>query len=114
MKKVNIATPVWRSKDGDIVITDRTAMNDDYLQHALNYSEHRFMHFQNEVNKLSKKIEELENLSSTAFNKSDTFRNLIRALRTEASRRGITILSLADKNPEKFEILRKDAVYQEV
>lgn len=128
MEKVNIATPVWMSKNGPVSICDREQMNDEYLQNVLNYAEHKYMEWNNKANMLMIKVEKLEDqpqankekirmyskASRKAANKSVIFHGLIKDIRAEATRRGITVISLAQKNLEKFEILRNDLILQNV
>jgi hypothetical protein len=105
--RVNIAAPVWKSKNGDVALTDRVNMPDEYLQNILNSAEYRYMKYNNRANSLAKQIESLEEMSVIAYRKSEIFHNLIKGIKREAARRGITILSLAEKDTTKFDILRK-------
>jgi hypothetical protein len=100
--KVDITAPVWRSKSGDICITDRENMPDEYLQNILNSAEYRYMKYNNRAVHYA----ELAGKAEIAYKKSEIFHRLIKAIKTEALRRGIHIESLAEKKPEKFEILR--------
>lgn len=108
MNKVSIACPVWKSRTGEIPIADRDQMTDVYLQACLKYSEYKYMQYNNAANNFVKQIEELEKKSLQAYNTSVTFSTLIKALHTEATRRGIILTSVAETNPNKFDILRKD------
>jgi hypothetical protein len=99
---------VWRSKKGNIALSNRDKMPNDYLQRVLNYSEHRYMDYNNKANSISVEIEKLEQQLKEAFDKSVVFKGLVKEIRSESTRRGFNIESLADKNPDKFEILRND------
>jgi len=108
IKKVDISTAMWRTKNGEIPVTELT---NDHLQNALNYSEQAFIRHHNNSISFVSKIESLEKQSEDAFKSSEIFHNLIKALITEGKRRGITIESIADRTPEKYDILRKDPIY---
>jgi len=108
MNRVSIATEVWKTENGSIALSDRNNMTDEYLQNILKYSERRYMHFNNMAVSVSLELERLEKESSKAYATSVKFKDLIHSIRKEADRRGITIRSLADENPDKFDILRND------
>lgn len=74
-KKENINQPKWRSKNGDIPMSE---MDKEYLQTAKKFSQERIIYFTNMINTFDKKVEELEE---------------------EAERRGIRLLDLDELKP---------------
>jgi len=118
---------VWKSKEGFATISD---MSDEHIQAALITAEHSYMNYNNLAVKLSldaeyaeQKLETLtpgsnKALRNTLYIKklerksvrhtktSALFYNLIKGFHTEAGRRGITLVSLADRDAGRFSILR--------
>lgn len=80
---------IWRSKDGDVNISNMTK---DHLQKAYNSAEYRFMKY--------------ENLSINAAEKAALFENKLKQLESEAKTRQIELSSISSKSQEKFGILR--------
>lgn len=119
MERVEIVTKSWRSKSGDIPLTDRDRMTDDYLQNILNTAEYGYMQHNNVALKIAeqigrfeddpqKELKRLNKKAKRAYRTSVIYRDLVYAIRTEAERRGVEIKSLTEKDPSKFQILVKE------
>lgn len=80
---------IWRSKDGDVNISNMTK---EHLQKAYNSAEYRFMKY--------------ENLAVNAAEKAALFENKLKQLESEAKTRQIELSSISSKSKEKFGILR--------
>jgi hypothetical protein len=81
-------SPVWRTKDGDVLMSD---MTDEHLIRAIAFAESRFVKSHNEMMRLAD-IAEL-------------FYKKMNQLKDEAEARKLTYESLSIQNPAKFSLL---------
>ena len=92
MKELDNPTPMWKTKEGHILINE---MSPEHLQHALTHAEHRFI--------------ENHNMMMVLADKAEVFKIKMHQLRAEAERRGIQLKSLCDgKTSKKYSILRNE------
>jgi hypothetical protein len=105
MNKI-IDTVKWRTANGEIPLCDQSRIDDVYLQNILAYCEQRYMKFNNDAVFLSIEADKLERQSQKAYDSSVIFYKLIADVREEGKRRGLEMRSLADKDKEKYHIIR--------
>jgi D-ribose pyranose/furanose isomerase RbsD len=120
---------LWRIKTGECIpLSDSSRIDNVYLQNILNYAEQRFMLHNNMSVKFSLLADEMEESISSDldkderrklkqtyrnyerkakqhYNKSELFREKIMEIKREGVNRSLSLLSLRDKNPNKYEIL---------
>jgi hypothetical protein len=91
MKKEEVdTTMVWKSKRGNILMSE---MDTDHLQRAYNFSEHRFLMFDNQA--------------INAAEKAALFEEKMQQIEKEAMVRGISLESITAKDASKYKPLKE-------
>lgn len=88
-----VESPVWRTKDGDMLIVD---MTDEHLTRAIAFAESRFVKSHNEMMRLA--------------DVAELFYRKMNQLKDEAEARGLQFESLSVQNPEKFSLLENSRI----